>query len=338
MGGFLDRGQKITVVFGDRSAGSPGWQMQTFCEDTFEFKTLVDPIATYEFKELPQSPTLRMVAGSPARAVCIAPSQVQLGEGFTYYLKLEDRWGNPAAPPVAVTHPGFNRAGICRLTAADQATGLSAASNPVRVADAAMRRLLGGSPHGQSEEPSAPTPSRIAHIARDCARVDACGIGATTFRSRTISGKPRRTTRNSTNRNDSSFPGYEWSGNTPLGGDRYLFTSEGLDHRSCTDLLPGRRDPQGFPTAPSSLKPQKRRRAPSICVRPRGRAIRGHGIHDPEVEIAVEVHSAWGPSSGWWMTLFPGIRISIMPTRRSQDRPGHPIRGRAVRLLGGLPS
>ena len=59
--GFLNKGERIIVVFGDRSGGSAGWQMQTFCEDTFEFRTLVDPIATLEFKALPDSPTLRIV-------------------------------------------------------------------------------------------------------------------------------------------------------------------------------------------------------------------------------------------------------------------------------------
>ncbi|OQY04084.1 MAG: hypothetical protein B6I25_07440, partial [Planctomycetales bacterium 4572_13] len=46
--GYLDRGEKITVVFGDTAKGSAGWQVQTFCEKTFEFKTLVDPFATYQ--------------------------------------------------------------------------------------------------------------------------------------------------------------------------------------------------------------------------------------------------------------------------------------------------
>ena len=121
MGGFLDRGQKIVVVFGDTSGGSPGWQMQTFCEESFEFKTLVDPIATYEFKELSVSPSLRILPGRPSRAAGIAPSQIRIGEGFTYYLKLEDRWGNPTGPPIPRPHPGFHQAGIFRVTATDQA-------------------------------------------------------------------------------------------------------------------------------------------------------------------------------------------------------------------------
>jgi hypothetical protein len=86
--GFLNSGEKIKVIFGDTSGGSPGWQVQTFCVDRFEFKTLVDPIATYQFKELPTSPFIGVLPGPSVRAVCIAPSQVKMNESFDYYLKL----------------------------------------------------------------------------------------------------------------------------------------------------------------------------------------------------------------------------------------------------------
>jgi hypothetical protein len=64
-GGFLNQGEQITVVFGDTTGGSPGWQMQTNCIEKFEFKTFVDPVATYQFKELPISPALKIVPGEP---------------------------------------------------------------------------------------------------------------------------------------------------------------------------------------------------------------------------------------------------------------------------------
>ena len=90
--GFLNRGQQIIAVFGDTSGGSPGWQMQTNRVSVFELKTFVDPIATYQFKELPSSPSFPIVPGEPARAVCIVPSQIKVNQPFTYHLKLEDRW------------------------------------------------------------------------------------------------------------------------------------------------------------------------------------------------------------------------------------------------------
>jgi len=347
MGGFLDRGQKITVVFGDRSAGSPGWQMQTFCEDTFEFKTLVDPIATYEFKELPHSPTLRIAADSPARAVCIAPSQVLTREGFTYYLKLEDRWGNPTEPPVALTHPGFNRTGVCRLTAADKASDLSATSNPVRVSDAAMRlRPCWADLHGQSEETIGTNSIEdYFRFARDYARVDACGHQGNDFQVtddfwKTIDKTTRKFYQP---KQFVTFPGYEWSGNTPLGGDRNVyFTSEGgRITRSCTDLLPGKTSIYGdSPTAARLFENLKSGDGPQpFAFAHVGGRYADMRIHDPEVEIAVEIHSAWGTFE--WLVddaLSRGYRIGICANSDDhKGRPGasYPGAGR-FGSLGGL--
>jgi len=133
MSGYLDRGDQIRFVFGDASQGSPGWRVQSFCEDTFEFKTYVDPFATFMFKELPASPELRTVSGPPARALCIAPSTVLVGQSFTAHLKLEDRWGNPCGSPLAIEQPGLAVPGVTTATLVDPATGLSAESNPIDV-------------------------------------------------------------------------------------------------------------------------------------------------------------------------------------------------------------
>ncbi len=42
--GFLREGDQIVVRFGDRREGSPGIRVQTFCEETFEFRVLTDAI------------------------------------------------------------------------------------------------------------------------------------------------------------------------------------------------------------------------------------------------------------------------------------------------------
>ena len=47
--GFLREGDQIIIRFGDRRQGSPGIRVQTFCEHTFEFRVLVDAIATYQY-------------------------------------------------------------------------------------------------------------------------------------------------------------------------------------------------------------------------------------------------------------------------------------------------
>lgn len=44
--GYLRAGHRMIVVFGERSGGSRGLRMQTNVEETFEFHTLVDALAT----------------------------------------------------------------------------------------------------------------------------------------------------------------------------------------------------------------------------------------------------------------------------------------------------
>ena len=48
--GYLRAGDRITIRLGDPRQGSPGMRLQTFCEDSFEFRVLVDPIATFNFQ------------------------------------------------------------------------------------------------------------------------------------------------------------------------------------------------------------------------------------------------------------------------------------------------
>ena len=94
--GFLREGDSITVTFGDRSQGSPGMRLQTFCEDSFEFHTLVDPIATYCNQPLPDQPTIRIVPGAAESFVAVVPTLRRCGEPFSLRFKGEDRWGNPS--------------------------------------------------------------------------------------------------------------------------------------------------------------------------------------------------------------------------------------------------
>ena len=64
---FLAEGDTITIRIGDTRFGGPGIRMQTFCEPTYEFKVLSDPIATTDFVELPVQPTINIVPGKPER-------------------------------------------------------------------------------------------------------------------------------------------------------------------------------------------------------------------------------------------------------------------------------
>src|SRR5258708_22297412 len=94
--GFLREGDRIVVRFGDRRQGSPGLRVQTFHEPTFEFRVLVDAIATYTYVELPQQPHVAIVAGPPVQFKAILPSMRRAGQPFRLGFKGEDKWGNPS--------------------------------------------------------------------------------------------------------------------------------------------------------------------------------------------------------------------------------------------------
>ncbi|MBN1400651.1 MAG: DUF3604 domain-containing protein [Anaerolineae bacterium] len=346
-GGYLDRAEFIIVVFGDRSQGSPGWQMQTFREDTFEFKTWVDPIATYEFKELPASPTLAIVAGAPERAVCLAPSQILARAPLAYALRLEDRWGNPIDPVQWFTHPGWADAGVQTVLAIDERSGLSARSNPIEVLEQApgLQRYWADF-HGQTEETCGTnTIEDYFAFARDAGLLDIVGHQGNDFE---VSDAFWETINATTARFYApgklvTFPGYEWSGNTPLGGDRnvYFAAEGGQIVHSSADLLPGKRS--AYATAPTAAALFGELRAQggpeAFAFAHVGGRYADLSMHDPEIELAVEVHSAWGTFE--WLVqdaLRLGYRIGICANSDGHKcRPGASYPGSGeFGSLGGL--
>ena len=94
--GTLKAGEHIWIVLGDRSGGSPGSQAQTFVESTFEFKFFADNFGTLQFRELPDAPVVRIVAGPAAHLVAQAPSMIAVDEEFSVLVRADDAWGNTA--------------------------------------------------------------------------------------------------------------------------------------------------------------------------------------------------------------------------------------------------
>ncbi|MBT5876490.1 MAG: DUF3604 domain-containing protein [Candidatus Latescibacteria bacterium] len=335
MGGFVDSGEEIHITFGDRTGGSPGWQTQTFCETSFEFKTLVDPVATYQFKELETSPTMAIVAGPPSRMVCIAPSHITTGTTFDYHIKTEDRWGNPTGPPYRLTHSGFDEAGIQTIEASDSASGLTAKSNPIDVSDDAQTRWWADF-HGQSEE-TVGTNSVEAYFgfARDFALVDIAGHQGNDFQITESFWQTINDTTATFHAPGSfvTFPGYEWSGNTPLGGDRNVFyASEGRAiSRSCGDLVPAEvgmrphsRTAEDLFAFLKSEKGVGSAQRHAFVVPHVGGRYSDLAMHSREFEWNVEVHSAWGTFEWLAQDAFRlGYRVGICANSDGhKGRPG----------------
>jgi hypothetical protein len=95
--GYLRAGDTLTVRFGDRRQGSPGFRLQTNVEANVELKTSIDAFATYEFCELPVQPAFDLVPGPAVSWKAILPSLAVVGEPFRLAIVAEDMWGNPTA-------------------------------------------------------------------------------------------------------------------------------------------------------------------------------------------------------------------------------------------------
>ena len=318
---YLDRGDKIIVVFGDTSHGSPGWQMPSFPLRRLEFKTLVDPIATFTFKELPESPVLQVLPGKPVHAVCVAPSEVIVKQPFSYHLRLEDQWGNATEKPMKFDHPGFKDTGCFSVTAEVNSSGLSAVSNPIDVlaAQPALSKFWADF-HGQSGETiGSNTIEDYFTFGRDYGLLDILGHQGNDFEvSDEFWKKVNSITREYYQPGKFvTFPGYEWSGNTPVGGDHNVyFTSEGGSiTRSCCELVPGQSSEyEDSITTEDLFKNLGKQTNPRAFVFAHvGGRYADLGIHDSELELAVEVHSVWGTFE-WFMqdALKRGYRIGIV--------------------------
>ena len=328
-GGFLDAGDKLKVIFGDTSQGSPGWRIQTFCEDTFEFKTLVDPIATYQFKELAESPTMKIVPGKAVKAVCLAPSQVQKNTVFSSYLRLEDRWGNAVSKAKIYPQTAFKECGIHTVECVDKDTGLRAVSNPINISNEAPALSHWWAEfHAQSEETIGTNSiDDYFSYARDCSMVDIAAHQGNDFQiTDEFWDKINQTTKKFYESGKFvCFPGYEWSGNTPLGGDRNIYHKEegGSIFRSSHELLPD--EYSKYPAAPTANNLFTRLKAPeSFAFAHVGGRYADVTMHTDDVEVAMEVHSAWGTFE--WLVddaLKQGHRIGICASSDGhKGRPG----------------
>jgi len=344
-GGYLSVGDTITVTYGDRSQGSPGFLMQTLCEVAFQFKVSVDACATGQFYPLPDVLSFPVVAGPVASWKVVAPTLRALGETFSLGVKAVDAWGNPTAPicgpltlaadgsvsglPEQVVFPPGDRAvrvenlvadapGIVRFTLRGEDQGVLAVSNPVTFAADMQPRSYWGDLHGQSGETVGVDPiENYLQFARDLAFLDVSGHQANDFQiSNAFWDKINATTRRMNQ--DGTFivfPGYEWSGNTPVGGDHNVFFrhENRQIRRSSHAMLADRDDIGTDATNLHALFDSLQNEDCVVYAHVGGRPADVGYAHDPKLRTAVELHSNWG-SFEWILTdsLKLGHRVGVV--------------------------
>ena len=359
--GFLREGDQITINFGDPSGGSPGMRLQTFCEDTFEFRVLVDAIATYNYVELPDQPEISIIPGKPELWKAIIPTTRRPGEAFRLSIKTEDRWGNPSDQcdqrvflsatqsitglPESIDFKLGRRALIIEglsldseqesvvIELKDGKGHILAHSNPLRIDASAELLPYWGDLHGQSEETIGTNSARDFHaFARDLAFLDATAHQGNDFQITTPFWQHLNELTREFNDDHRfiAFPGYEWSGNTGLGGDRnVLYLEEGQPiHRSSHALVDDLSDIDTDASSAGDLFTRLQDRDCVVFAHIGGRYADVKMAHDERLETSVEVHSAWG-SFEWLIedALEKGYRVGIVSNSDGhKGRPGasHP--------------
>jgi len=369
-GGCLREGDTITIVFGDTSGGSPGMKLQTFVESASEFKVSADVCAVGHFTPIPGTPYVSVVPGPPAVWRAVLPSLRRPGETFQFGLKAEDEWGNPShlaqgrftfettlpvnGLPAAFDYPLGEKAvtfeglsvdaeGTLRIRVLDENGREVAASHPL-VVRAGKFGGYWGDLHGQSGESIGVTTAReYFTFARDCAFLDVTSHQANDFQVNNAFWAHLNdlTAEYHQDRRFVTFPGYEWSGNTAVGGDRNVFfREEGRQiHRSSHALLIDRSDLDTDAQNANILFEKLKGEDCCIYAHVGGRYADIAYAHDPTQETAMEIHSAWG-SFEWLLTDgFPlGHRSGVVCNSDGhKGRPGASYPGAgAFGAYGGL--
>ncbi len=371
--GGLAPDDEIIVTLGDRSGGSPGFRLQTNCQDQFKFRALVNPFSTQQFFELENMPSISIGPGPGHKWVAVLPTMRRPGQPFRLCLKCEDIWGNPSnrmdqilrfRPSAPIAHlpetarigPGEFSLVIDDLTVQDDIavtidvldeTGqVLCRTNPLRIVDASGPLHFWGDLHGQSEETiGTNTARRYFEFARDKAFLDIASHQGNDFQitDRFWDALNRLTAELDEPGRFLAVPGYEWSGNTEVGGDRNVwYRSEGRPIRRAHRALVMETAAAGTDcfTARSLFDTLVGENEDvAVAAHCGGRYADIVQAHDGRVENSVEIHSAWGTFE-WILrdALSQGYRVGIVANSDGhKGRPGASYPGDSFfTSMGGL--
>ena len=368
--GCLREGDTITVTIGDTSGGSPGALMQTHCESQFEYKVVVDVCATGHYLPLAQVPSVSIVPGPPARWRAVLPTLRRPGERFQLGIKAEDLWGNPTDQaegrlrlrcnvpvqnlPEWFEYPKGERAiafedlsigqpGCLWLRLEDADGSVLADANPLVIADGDVAGYWADL-HGQSGESiGLNTSFQYFAFARDCSFLDATSHQANDFQVNNLFWDyiNELTARFHEDHRFVTFPGYEWSGNTAVGGDRNVFfRHEGRQiRRSSHALLPDRSDIDTDANDAGALFEALADEDCVVFAHVGGRYADIDFAHDGRIERSMELHSAWGTFEWLIEDCFRlGHRVGVVANSDGhKGRPGSSYPGASTfGAYGGL--
>lgn len=352
--GQLPIGTVLRLAFG---AGA-GMRMQTFAEPRRFFR-LTRLYANGERYAEPDPPFLRVTGGVAARLVIVGPSVAVAGASVSILLKAEDTWGNPATALnelVTFTCGAFQWRGTMPADSAVQSLTvplavvtertviraqascgtLTAVGNPIVVAPAGQNShptQYWGDFHGGQLMDVRKLPDYYQY-ARDVSGIQFCSYQRNDHEMTDPEWAQQQTTDAEFNQPGRfvALPGYEWSAETHLGGDRtVLFPRHGLPLlRSSYDAVEGE-TPDPLRELRDQTALYNHYRLTDVVLVPHvGGRPANLGLHDPQLEPIVEIASTHGTFEWFYRdALRRGYKVGVVAGsdgytgRPGAEYPGH---------------
>ena len=324
---FLKENDEIIIRLGDKRFGSPGLRMQTFCEKIFDFKILVDPFATQDYIPLPKNknPFISIVPTDGKNWKLVAPSLKRPNNSFRISIKCEDQWGNPSnkinselflfsntkivnLPKSVFLKTGkfskvidglkIKEEGSFHVILKNKKGKVLAKSNQIVIENKKFEHFWSDM-HGQSKETIGTNSAEdYFDFGRNKSFLDICGHQGNDFQ---ITDKFWKDLNNLTKKLNETgrflaLPGYEWSGNTAVGGDHNVwYIKEGRPiYRSSRALIYDDTDIQNDAHTSKELIEKLKNENAMVVAHVGGRYADITYAYNAKLEPSVEIHSAWG--------------------------------------------
>ncbi len=324
---YLSEGDVIKINF-------KNWRMQTFLEDSFKIKLLLDPFATGWYFELGKKAKIKILPDKPDKLKIIAPSCVSYGEKFKFLVKLEDQWGNPCLNKQGYfsvknykefglegKKVKFKKGRSVVLGKMKKENGyiksswkhLTGISNPIVVSD---KKYYWADLHWQSEETCGTGKlEKCLDFAKNYAFLDIASCQGNDFEiSNSLWKKIKSLAKVYTDNNFIFFCGYEWSGNRGKGGDRniiFLHNNEKI-YRSSHALLDDYQDIKSDCPHVKDLYPKLNSQETLVIPHVGGRQA-DLNFFNSKLENLVEIHSVWGTFEWFYLdALERGYKVGVV--------------------------
>jgi len=193
-GTSLTKGESITITYGDRSGGGPGFRVQSTSTDSLKLPIYVDFKGNNNFFTF-DYPGWEILGQAATSIHCFGPGIVKVGETFEITVRFEDRARNRATGKIPSYQVLLNDSLVASVESSEEAlkkitnlkinqegtfrfkivanNGLVAWSDPVWVKSQVTNRIYWGDLHGHCEFADGQgTPDGFFDFGRDDAQLD----------------------------------------------------------------------------------------------------------------------------------------------------------------------